>query len=1218
MKNKKFFILLSALALTLSACNFGRSSSSNPSSNPGSTSSQDSASSVSSAPGSSASSNNVIAVTGITLNKETLTLEETKSETLTRTVIPSNATNTSVTWSSSDNSVATVSQLGKVTAVSVGTATITVTSVSNPSVSAQCIVTVTVEGGTYGSLNKPLTVAKALLLAAEEVPNPNDYTLEPVYVRGYVSNAPTDKGSYASGIYLKDSLVDSVSLLVYSVDHTAEKIPYQNDLITLHGYITNYNGQIEVATKGTTKAEIDAVVRGTSTITYSIKNATLNAGAPVTGLNGSKITFTPTPAVGYKVDSVLVGAEKIDPKEGGTYEAFVKGDTVVYVLTSDTDSVIEEDTMVYSGATTNMVEGNNAATVGLDPLMFTVISDKPTGIYAGLNKDGNIRLYNGYSNATDRTLGTKITISSTRAVIKNIIVKLAGTSAATLDDLEVKGDDVVIPNSYGLYATNASTVSLKNVSNHTASRQLHIDSVVIFFAMKQEVKATAITLDKNTLEVEAGLTEQLTATLEPLNSTDVPTWSSSNTAVATVDQTGKVTGVAEGTAVITAAVSETIKATATVTVTAAEIINYGTAEAPLTVNEAKIVLDKPQNQPQSKEPLFVKGIVTSSTYSTQYSNYEIWLQNDDGSVVKGFQLYATVLDESITEDYKAVDALKGLEVVATGYGKIYNTTYELFNFKPVGASATVYPTVLSVNAPVATAIALDKETLTLSIEGISTLIATLTPATATDTIIWETSDATIATVDQTGKVTGVAAGTATITAKVNDLVKATCVVTVTAASIPATSIELNATAGEVFIGESNLLTATVLPEDTTDQVVWTSSDEAIATVDQTGKVTGVAAGTATITATAGAVNAEYVITVIVEHGTVEDDPLTISEALAIGEVLAHNEQTQKEYYISGYIYQVIDNSLSASYNNASAWLADETGSGFQAYRVKPIEGFPTADYENFKVGAQILIKSKIMRYNAIIETVGNAGQLISINFADVPATGLTIDEEAEVEVGKNVSITSTIAPLWATTNKTIVWSSSDEAIATVDQTGKVTGVAAGTATITAQIGETIVDTCVVTVVAVAPAPIVSPNTLQYTGTENINYNSSNPTPLVDLLNLDSRVFTAAYDKNAATTDIALRTDGIRMYATKLTTNGNKLTIGVVEGYKIDSIQIAFDANYSATAQIIVGENVVTGTDGAYTINASAFTLFNNNSNVTTNTQVRFQSITINFSEVVPE
>ena len=109
------------------------------------------------------------------------------------------------------------------TAVSVGTATITVTSVSNPSVSAQCIVTVTVEGGTYGSLNKPLTVAKALLLAAEEVPNPNDYTLEPVYVRGYVSNAPTDKGSYASGIYLKDSLEDSVSLLVYSVDHTAEK-----------------------------------------------------------------------------------------------------------------------------------------------------------------------------------------------------------------------------------------------------------------------------------------------------------------------------------------------------------------------------------------------------------------------------------------------------------------------------------------------------------------------------------------------------------------------------------------------------------------------------------------------------------------------------------------------------------------------------------------------------------------------------------------------------------------------------------------------------------------------------------------------------------------------------------------------------------------------------------------------------------------------------------
>ena len=158
--------------------------------------------------------------------------------------------------------------------------------------------------------------------------------------------------------------------------------------------------------------------------------------------------------------------------------------------------------------------------------------------------------------------------------------------------------------------------------------------------------------------------------------------------------------------------------------------------------------------------MFVKGIVTSSTYSTQYQNYDIWLQNDDGSVTKSFELYATVLDESITTNYQAVDALKGLEVIATGYGKIYNTKYELTNYKPVGAPATIYPTVLSAKVPAATAISLDKTEVTLSVEGVSTLIATLTPANAVDTIIWETSDEAIATVDQTGVVTAVAVGTA--------------------------------------------------------------------------------------------------------------------------------------------------------------------------------------------------------------------------------------------------------------------------------------------------------------------------------------------------------------------------------------------------------------------------------------------------------------------------
>lgn len=82
-----------------------------------------------------------IAVTGVELNQTSLTLTAGETETLTATVAPSNATNKSVTWESSDESVATVAA-GVVTAVAVGTCTITVTTVDG-SKTATCDVTVT-------------------------------------------------------------------------------------------------------------------------------------------------------------------------------------------------------------------------------------------------------------------------------------------------------------------------------------------------------------------------------------------------------------------------------------------------------------------------------------------------------------------------------------------------------------------------------------------------------------------------------------------------------------------------------------------------------------------------------------------------------------------------------------------------------------------------------------------------------------------------------------------------------------------------------------------------------------------------------------------------------------------------------------------------------------------------------------------------------------------
>jgi len=79
---------------------------------------------------------------------------------------------------------------------------------------------------------------------------------------------------------------------------------------------------------------------------------------------------------------------------------------------------------------------------------------------------------------------------------------------------------------------------------------------------------------------------------------------------------------------------------------------------------------------------------------------------------------------------------------------------------------------------------------------------------------------------------------------------ATCAVTVTAATVAVTGVTLNKTTLALTAGGTETLTATLAPETVTNKnVTWSSSDVNIATVDNAGKVTAVAAGTATITVT---------------------------------------------------------------------------------------------------------------------------------------------------------------------------------------------------------------------------------------------------------------------------------------------------------------------------------------------------------------------------------
>ena len=164
-------------------------------------------------------------------------------------------------------------------------------------------------------------------------------------------------------------------------------------------------------------------------------------------------------------------------------------------------------------------------------------------------------------------------------------------------------------------------------------------------------------------------------------------------------------------------------------------------------------------------------------------------------------------------------------------------------------SIYVVSVAITYNPTFITDISLNKNATTLRAGTTETLTATVTPENATDAVVWSSSDEDVATVVD-GVVTAVAEGTATITAaSASDAaIKAECVVTVLA-PVAVTDVTLNKSATTLLVGWTETLTATVAPEDATNKaVVWTSSDESVATVEN-GVVTAVAKGTADITVT---------------------------------------------------------------------------------------------------------------------------------------------------------------------------------------------------------------------------------------------------------------------------------------------------------------------------------------------------------------------------------
>lgn len=151
-------------------------------------------------------------------------------------------------------------------------------------------------------------------------------------------------------------------------------------------------------------------------------------------------------------------------------------------------------------------------------------------------------------------------------------------------------------------------------------------------------------------------------------------------------------------------------------------------------------------------------------------------------------------------------------------------------------------------------VALSKSSLTLKKGERETLTVSYTPDDVTDpTVTWSSSNASVAAVSSDGTVSAVGAGTATVTAKI-DNAESVCTVTVPL-YVPVTAITLSEPERYMKQGSSASFTATVSPSNTTEKIAWSSSNPSVATVDANGKVTAVSAGEVTVTAASGTVSA---------------------------------------------------------------------------------------------------------------------------------------------------------------------------------------------------------------------------------------------------------------------------------------------------------------------------------------------------------------------------
>jgi len=884
-------------------------------------------------------------------------------------------TGRSVTWKSSNESVATVTAQGMLNAVAEGTSTITATAEGKSGTAA-----VTISKFAVGSVSVQPTTNTVVQNASVQLT---------AVVRDVAGNPAPDRvvawssSNTAIATVSSSGTVTGVTPGSANITATSEGqsgTASVNVLIAPVATVTVTPGSANVIVgqtttlTATTKDALGNTLTGRS-IAWSTANsaiATVSTAGVVTAVapGGTTITATSegkTGTASITVPALAVGSVAVTPPTA----ALLVGQSAP--LSATVKNV--EGTVVTDRVVTWTTSNSNVATVSSSGMVSAVGAGTATITATSEGKSGT-----SVATVTLPPVAT-VTFGSPTA---SVVVGRTTTLSPILKDASgnvLTGRVVTWASSSGnVTVSSAGVASGVTIGSSTVTATSEGKSGTIVVNVTP-IPVGTVTVAPPTPSVLVGQTTPLTATVKDENGTVVTdrpvTWTTGTAATATVSSSGVVTGVAPGTVTITAT-AEGKSGSSTVTVTAVPV---GT----VTVSPSNIPLVVSQSATPTVTLRDVNGLIVTNRVVT-------WATNAPA--------IATVSSAGLITGVGAGQAT----ITATSEGKSGSTT----------VSVTAAPVNTITLAPPSPSVVIGQTvTLVATLKDVSGNVLTGRP------LSWNSLNTGIATVSQTGVVTAVAIGTATITATVDGK---TGSATINVIPVPVATVTVTPPTASITTLQTATLSATM--KDANGNVLngrvvsWTSSNPVVATVSQAGVVIGLAPGTTTITATSETKTGTS--TVDVTLAPVSTVTVTPSPSSAVIGGTTQLTATPKD---------ALGNALTG---RTITW-----GSSNSAVATVSQTGLVTG----VTVGSATI--------TATSETKSGTST-VSVTLA--PVATVTISPSApSVAEDATVTLTATLKDANGNvlTGRAITWTSSSGTTATVTQSGVVTGRKQGSATITA-------------------------------------------------------------------------------------------------------------------------------------------------------------------------